>query len=118
MTDDADPSPARGPVLIEIGEAPAPVAPHLAPPVEDEPLPPPPAMERAMRLAARLQVLLSRPLAVGSQALYIDVSIGIALHSPQAPDAQALMRAANVAMHEAKRTPGTSIQFTDERFER
>jgi putative membrane protein len=50
MTD--EPPRSRGPVLIEVEDAPPP-APEDAPPVPDVGIAPPPAMERAMRLAAR-----------------------------------------------------------------
>lgn len=60
MTDDPDRLPP-GPLLIEVEDAPTapPLAPHLAPPVEDA-APPPPAMARAMRLAARRPSGLAR----------------------------------------------------------
>ncbi|TNC46788.1 TIGR01620 family protein [Rubellimicrobium rubrum] len=49
-----EPTRPRGPLLIEIEDAPLP-APEIAPPVPDAGVPgaPPPAMERAMRIAAR-----------------------------------------------------------------
>jgi putative membrane protein len=53
---DPSPPPPRGPVLLELDDAPPP-APETAPPVEDAA--PPPAMARAMRLAARPRSRLS-----------------------------------------------------------
>ncbi|MES1163538.1 MAG: GGDEF domain-containing phosphodiesterase, partial [Rhizobacter sp.] len=49
---------------------------------------------------------------------FLDVSMGVALHPASTAGPEALLRSANAAMHEAKRTPGTSVQFAEERFER
>ena len=49
---------------------------------------------------------------------FLDVSMGAALH-PVAPGTpEALLRAANAAMHQAKAVPGTSLRFAQEGFER
>jgi EAL domain-containing protein (putative c-di-GMP-specific phosphodiesterase class I) len=44
--------------------------------------------------------------------------MGIALYPQHAKDAEALLRAANAALHAAKRTPGTSVALAEARFER
>ena len=72
----------------------------------------------ATRLAARVREFIGHPLAAANQRVFLDLSIGIALHPHSARDAEALLRSANAALHEAKRTPGTSMQFAEERFER
>jgi diguanylate cyclase (GGDEF)-like protein len=75
--------------------------------------------ERAAReLSQQVQNLLLHPLATAHHQFFLDVSMGIALHPDNARGPEALLRAANAAMHEAKRTPGTSLQFAEERFAR
>jgi len=75
--------------------------------------------ERAAReLAQGVRQLLQQPFELPQHRFFLDVSIGIALYPSSAANADALLRSANAAMHEAKRTPGTSVQFAEERFER
>jgi diguanylate cyclase (GGDEF)-like protein len=75
--------------------------------------------ERAAReLSQQVQNLLMQPLVTARHQFFLDVSMGIALHPDNAREPEALLRAANAAMHEAKRTPGTSLQFAEERFAR
>lgn len=79
-------------------------------------------VERAERLARELaqgvRLLLQQPFTLSQHRFFLDVSIGIALHPLNAAMPETLLRSANAAMHEAKRTPGTSVQFAEERFER
>ncbi len=72
----------------------------------------------AIAMARRVQQLLLRPLVLPQRNFFIDVSMGIALYPQHAQDAEALLRAANAAMHAAKRTPGTSVELAEARFER
>ena len=72
----------------------------------------------ASELAQAVRELLTHPLVLAQHRFFIDVSMGIALHPATARHPEALLRAANAAMHEAKRTPGTSVQFAESRFER
>lgn len=72
----------------------------------------------AQALAAAVREALATPLAVAGQAFHIDVSMGIALYPDTAADPERLLRAANAAMHAAKRVPGTAEQLAEERFER
>ena len=75
--------------------------------------------ERAAReLAQSVRQLLLQSFELPQHRFFLDVSIGIALHPATAGTPEALLRSANAAMHEAKRTPGTSVQFAEERFER
>ncbi|WP_341891754.1 EAL domain-containing protein [Variovorax sp. YR752] len=75
--------------------------------------------ERSAReVAQRVQGLLAQPLALPGHEFFLDASIGVALHPANGRGAEALLRAANAAMHEAKHVPGTSLQFAEERFER
>ncbi|MFT3663786.1 putative bifunctional diguanylate cyclase/phosphodiesterase [Piscinibacter sp.] len=76
------------------------------------------AERAAHALAQRVRELLARPLALPGQEFFLDVSMGVALHPAHGRGAEALLRAANAAMHEAKLVPGTSLQFAEERFER
>ena len=72
----------------------------------------------AHRLADAVRRFVAHPLALAQQQFFLDVSMGVALHPATADEPEALLRAANAAMHEAKRVPGTSVQFAEERFER
>ncbi len=74
--------------------------------------------DSAESMARRVQQLLLRPLVLPQRNFFIDVSMGIALYPQHAQDAEALLRAANAAMHAAKRTPGTSVALAEARFER
>jgi diguanylate cyclase (GGDEF)-like protein/PAS domain S-box-containing protein len=62
-------------------------------------------------LAHTVRRLLSEPLAVREHRFYIDVSMGVATHPSSAQGPEQLLQAAHAAMHEAKRLPGTSVQF-------
>ena len=72
----------------------------------------------ARELAQHVRQLLLQSFELPQHRFFLDVSIGIALHPATAGTPEALLRSANAAMHEAKRTPGTSVQFAEERFER
>ncbi len=75
--------------------------------------------ERAAHaLAQHVRDLLAQPLALPGQEFFLDVSMGVSLHPAHGRGAEALLRAANAAMHEAKSVPGVSLQFAEERFER
>jgi diguanylate cyclase (GGDEF)-like protein len=74
--------------------------------------------DAAVSMARRVQQMLLRPLELPQRNFFIDVSMGIALYPQHAQDAEALLRAANAAMHAAKRTPGTSVALAEARFER
>jgi EAL domain-containing protein (putative c-di-GMP-specific phosphodiesterase class I) len=76
------------------------------------------AEPRARALAHDVRQMLQQPIALSRHRFFLDVSIGVALHPASAREPEALLRSANAAMHEAKRTPGTSLQFAEERFER
>lgn len=72
----------------------------------------------AREVAQRVRELLAQPLVLPGHEFFLDVSMGVALHPAHGRGAEALLRAANAAMHEAKHVPGTSLQFAEERFER
>jgi predicted signal transduction protein with EAL and GGDEF domain len=76
------------------------------------------AERTAHAVAQRVRDLLALPLAVPGHDFFLDASMGVALHPAHGRGAEALLRAANAAMHEAKHVPGTSLQFAEERFER
>ncbi|HKX42292.1 MAG TPA: EAL domain-containing protein [Burkholderiaceae bacterium] len=76
------------------------------------------AERTARELAQQVQTLLMQPLVTARHEFFLDVSMGVALYPANARGPEALLRAANAAMHEAKRTPGTSLQFAEERFAR
>jgi diguanylate cyclase (GGDEF)-like protein/PAS domain S-box-containing protein len=71
----------------------------------------------AQQVAQAVRELLAQPLTLPGHEFFLDASIGVALHPAHGRDPEALLRAANAAMHEAKHTPGTSLQFAEERFE-
>lgn len=74
--------------------------------------------DAALDMAAVVRELLSNPLEVANREFFVDVSMGIALFPQSAADADALLRAANAALHAAKRTPGTSHALARPEFER
>jgi diguanylate cyclase (GGDEF)-like protein/PAS domain S-box-containing protein len=74
--------------------------------------------DTAADLVGRVRKLLAKPLLVSQQEYFLDVSLGIALYPSNARDADSLLRAANAAMHVAKRTPGTSHMLAEKAFER
>lgn len=73
--------------------------------------------ETGNALVTSVRQLLKKPLHVADQELFLDASLGVALYPASAGDANALLRAANAAMHVAKNTPGTSCQFAEKEFE-
>ncbi len=74
--------------------------------------------DTAVDMVTRVRSLLARPLLVAGQEFFLDASLGIALYPSSARDAESLLRAANAAMHVAKRTPGTSYRLAEKAFER
>jgi diguanylate cyclase (GGDEF)-like protein/PAS domain S-box-containing protein len=76
------------------------------------------AERSADELAQAVRQLLLQSLELPGHRFFLDVSMGVAMHPATATTPEALLRSANAAMHEAKRTPGTSVQLAEERFER
>jgi predicted signal transduction protein with EAL and GGDEF domain len=74
--------------------------------------------EDAVEMVAAVKQLLGQPFQVSGQEIFVDASLGIALYPNSARDAESLLRAANAAMHVAKRTPGTSYRLAEKAFER
>ncbi len=74
--------------------------------------------ETAVALVTAVRQLLAKPLQVNKGEIFLDASLGIALYPNSARDADSLLRAANAAMHVAKRTPGTSYRLAEKEFER
>lgn len=72
----------------------------------------------AVALASGVRQVLSKPLPVARGVFFLDASLGIALYPNSAQGAESLLRAANAAMHVAKRTPGTSYKLAEKQFER
>jgi diguanylate cyclase (GGDEF)-like protein len=65
----------------------------------------------AIRLSRRLLYGLSEPFHIGGHTLDIGASIGVALHPDHGRDLAGLMRAADVAMYEAKAQGRAQVQF-------
>lgn len=76
------------------------------------------ATDTAVDMVTRVRSMLARPLLVSGQEFFLDASLGIALYPSSARDSESLLRAANAAMHVAKRTPGTSYRLAEKAFER
>jgi len=72
----------------------------------------------AVAMVSAIRQLLVKPFGVSGQDFFLDASMGIALYPDSARDADSLLRAANAAMHVAKRTPGTSHRLAAKEFER
>ncbi|MYM24688.1 EAL domain-containing protein [Duganella sp. FT135W] len=75
------------------------------------------AGEMARDIAARLQAACARPIKLAGGDYVIDASMGMALFPEHAGNAEALLRAANAAMYQAKRIPGTSLALAERHFE-
>lgn len=72
----------------------------------------------AVEIAGIVRQQFSQALQARSGKFFIDASMGIALYPHSARDAESLLRAANAALHVAKRTPGTSHMLAKKEFER
>lgn len=68
----------------------------------------------AHQLTDDIQALLTQPLSLSAHRFFLDLSMGGALHPGPATSPYALLQAANAAMLEAKRLPGTSVQWATE----
>lgn len=76
------------------------------------------AGETAVEIAGIVRRQFAKPLRARSGKFFLDASMGIALYPHSAHDAESLLRAANAALHVAKRTPGTSHMLAKKEFER
>lgn len=63
----------------------------------------------ALLTGQRLLALLNAPFTVGHRALYVHMSVGIARFPAHGQDGAALLRAADVAMHQAKQQAGAAM---------
>ncbi|MGV7210451.1 putative bifunctional diguanylate cyclase/phosphodiesterase [Oxalobacteraceae bacterium A2-2] len=71
----------------------------------------------ARDLSWRLHNACLQPLEVPDGEYFIDASMGMAVFPTHARKPEGLLRAANAAMYQAKRTPGTSMVVAEQRFE-
>ncbi|NVM78818.1 diguanylate cyclase (GGDEF)-like protein/PAS domain S-box-containing protein [Duganella sp. SG902] len=67
-------------------------------------------------LASKLEEACARPVKLAGGEYVIDASMGLAIFPDHAVDAEALLRAANAAMYQAKRIPGTALSMAERRF--
>jgi len=72
----------------------------------------------SLALAGQVRERLQQPLELPGHRFYVDMSIGIALHPASGREPEGLLRAAQAAMHEAKRLPGLSVRLAQAGFER
>lgn len=63
----------------------------------------------ALLAGQRLLALMTAPFVVGHRALYVHLSVGIARFPAHGLDGAALLRAADVAMHQAKQLAGAAV---------
>lgn len=69
----------------------------------------------AEQAAQRVKAMLGEPLVLTEHRFFLDVSMGVACYpSSSAEGVEALLQAAHAAVHEAKRLPGTSVQWATE----
>ncbi|NVD73081.1 EAL domain-containing protein [Duganella sp. BJB1802] len=68
-------------------------------------------------IAERLHNACLQAVKVPAGEYFIDASMGMAVFPDNAGNAEALLRAANAAMYQAKRTPGTALAMAEQRFE-
>lgn len=66
---------------------------------------------RALSLARRLQVEMGRPVVVEGQSLQIGASVGVAISKGGGTDVDRLVREADAAMYEAKRSGGGGVRL-------
>jgi diguanylate cyclase (GGDEF)-like protein len=71
----------------------------------------------AVALARHTVQLFAEPMPVNDAHFYLDASLGLALYPGHAYTADDLLRAANAAVHVAKRTPGTTYTLADKGYE-
>ena len=76
-----------------------------------------PDQGNARDIAERLQSACVQAIRVPAGEYVIDASMGMAMFPENAGNAEALLRAANAAMYQAKRTPGTALALAEQRFE-
>lgn len=69
------------------------------------------AVTVAERIAQEVKAMLREPLVLPAHRFFLDVSMGVASHPSSAQDAEAFLQVAHAAMHDAKRLPGTSVQW-------
>ena len=67
-------------------------------------------------VADNMRSLLAQPLELPGHRFFIDVSMGAACFPDTGTEPEALLRAANAAMHVAKQMPGTTMQLAEPRF--
>lgn len=65
----------------------------------------------ALAVAKQIRAAFSRPLAAGGVEATVTVSMGIAMSSPEIPDADGLMRCAEQALQDAKESGGDAFRF-------
>lgn len=68
----------------------------------------------ADQLSDKLSTALQRPFTVQGHSLAVEASIGIATFPDHGTTAEVLMRRADIALHVAKRTPGTAAVYSSE----
>jgi len=76
-----------------------------------------PDASNARDIAGRLRSACEQALVVPGGEYFIDASMGMAMFPDHAGNAEALLRAANAAMYQAKRIPGTALAMAEQRFE-
>ena len=68
----------------------------------------------ADEVARGVKLMLHEALVLPEHRFFLDVSMGVASYPSSAQSGDALLQAAHAAMHEAKRLPGTSVQWATE----
>jgi len=68
----------------------------------------------AEKLAGQILRVIAEPFSLAGQEVFLSASIGIALFPSTGQDAQTLLRNADAAMHEAKLSGGSCLQYHSE----
>ena len=71
-------------------------------------------VSQAKQIAGRIAAAIEDPITVGGQAMYVSVSIGIAVTPPLDADATTLLQRADTAMYEAKASGRARFRVFDE----
>ncbi|MFH1214983.1 MAG: EAL domain-containing protein [Pseudomonadota bacterium] len=72
--------------------------------------------EHAARVAQRILELLSHPVMIAGQEVYVSGSIGISIYPSDGDDVDTLLRNADVAMYHAKESGRNTFQFFSEQM--
>ena len=72
------------------------------------------SLEQVQTVAQKLMKVFEQAIRIGQQDFYISISIGISMAQPGQSNVDELLRHADIAMYEAKRRSGSSLEVFDD----